>query len=186
MPLAFLPDREVLFLWVDDTAQRHLSPLVAHGKPLRAELVLPNGQRPVDGLQLPLLDAVEQLAVVPAASLDTLPGSVATWVLAGKLALELVARERVVPTLARRNGHIEARWAAALSASSEHDSCSIGAMGGALAHCAPRARAELRSPRFYRTHGRRLPRALEQPHNASRRIPTPITGAVLPSDPSCT
>jgi superfamily II DNA or RNA helicase len=71
------------------------------------------------GVKLPLFDTMAKLAVVPAADIESLPGSVATWVLASKLAMDLVARERVVPTISRRGGRIEARWAAALAASED-------------------------------------------------------------------
>jgi hypothetical protein len=56
-----------------------------------------------------------KLAVVPAVDVEALPGSIATWAVASKLAMDLVARERMVPTITRRGGRIEARWAAALA-----------------------------------------------------------------------
>jgi len=71
------------------------------------------------GLKLPLIHALATFAVVPAADIDSLPGSVASWVLASKLGMDLVARERVVPTILRRGERVEARWAASLAASED-------------------------------------------------------------------
>lgn len=119
MPLVFLPDVEALFLWGDEPPPRTL-PTLAHGGTAATErLVTSKGAREVTGSKLPLLDTLAKLAVVPAADVDGLPGSIATWVLASKLAMDLVARERVVPTITRRAGLIEARWAAALGASED-------------------------------------------------------------------
>lgn len=70
-------------------------------------------------MKLPLLDTAAALVVLPAAKVETLAGSIATWALASKLAVDLVARERVVPTVTRRAGRIEARWAAALAGSED-------------------------------------------------------------------
>src|SRR5262249_2579748 len=47
------------------------------------------------------------------------PASIATWALASKLAVELVSREHAIPTIVRRQGRFEARWAAALSSSED-------------------------------------------------------------------
>src|SRR5690606_21025132 len=89
------------------------------GQAWSATLVAPKGISETTGIKLPLFDTVAKLAVVAAADIESLPGSVATWVLASKLAIDLVARERVVPTISRRHGRIEARWAAALAASAD-------------------------------------------------------------------
>ncbi|HVW29702.1 MAG TPA: DEAD/DEAH box helicase [Polyangiaceae bacterium] len=134
MPLVFLPDVESFFVWADiDAVSRELPELTRTGQPLRAVLVTPDGKREVDGIALPALDAAAALAVVPTASLDTLPASVAVWALASKLAMELVAQERIVPTITRRGSRIEARWAAALSASDD------AAKAAALARSMPPA-----------------------------------------------
>jgi superfamily II DNA or RNA helicase len=119
MPLVYLPDVESLFLWGTEPAPRGLPALAQGGGPWCATLVAPEGLSDTSGLKLPLLDTMAKLAVVPAADIESLPGSVATWVLASKLAMDLVARERVVPTISRRGGRIEARWAAALAASED-------------------------------------------------------------------
>jgi superfamily II DNA or RNA helicase len=116
MPLVYVPDPNAFFLWGSDTALRELPALGRDGKPTRTELLAPEGRCLVEGLELSLFETMAKLAVVPAATLEALPGSVATWILASKLGIELVSRERVVPTIARHGGRIEARWAAALSA----------------------------------------------------------------------
>jgi superfamily II DNA or RNA helicase len=138
MPLVYLPDPNAFFLWGDHPATRALPSLTVGGAASRAELVTPDGRRVVDGLALPLFDTMARLAVVPAASLDAVSGSIATWIVASKLAIELVSRERVVPTITRRGGRIEARWAAALSAS--EDAAKVVALANSMppaAHAVP-------------------------------------------------
>ncbi|HEX4339136.1 MAG TPA: DEAD/DEAH box helicase [Polyangiaceae bacterium] len=145
MPLVYLPDPEALFLWGDElgVAARDVPRLAEGGEPHQANLVTPSGRRDVDGLKLSLFDAVSTLAVVPAPALETLPASVVTWTLASKLALELLARERVVPTVARKQGRVEARWAAALSAAEDADDVAALARSMPLsAHAVPVAQGE--------------------------------------------
>ena len=142
MPLVYLPDPNAFFLWGDHPATRALPSLTVGGAASCAELVTPDGRRVVDGLALPLFDTMARLAVVPAASLDAVSGSIATWIVASKLAIELVSRERVVPTITRRGGRIEARWAAALSAS--EDAAKVVALANSMppaAHAVPVAPA---------------------------------------------
>jgi hypothetical protein len=84
---------------------------------------------------------VPLLAVFLAADVKSLPGSVAAWVLVSKLAMDLVARERVVPTITRRGGRIEARWAAALAGS--EDAAKVAALARSIrpaAHAVPASR----------------------------------------------
>ncbi|OJY16013.1 MAG: helicase SNF2 [Myxococcales bacterium 68-20] len=116
MPLVFLPDVEALFLWGDEPAPRVFPALAVEGQPWSTSLATADGVREVGGTKLSLFATMAKLAVVPAAEVEALPGSFATWVVASKLAMDLVARERVVPTITRRAGRIEARWAAALAA----------------------------------------------------------------------
>src|SRR6188768_1805467 len=115
MPAVFLPDVEALFVWGEERPASAQPALPDGGEPWSTLLATVSGVREVAGLKLPLVETVTKLAVTPAAELETLPGSLATWTLASKLAMDLVARERVVPTLTRRGGRIEARWAAALA-----------------------------------------------------------------------
>lgn len=119
MPLVFLPSVEALFLWGEEPLPRALLTLAQGGVATSAPLVTADGTREVTGAKLPFSESMAKLAVVPTADIEGLPGSLATWVLASKLALDLVARERVVPTIARRAGRIEARWAAALGANED-------------------------------------------------------------------
>ena len=138
MPLAYLPEAEALFLWGDASAPRALPDLGRGGAPRSAVLVTPDGSSRVDGLALPLVETMAMLAVLPAATVEALPASVASWALASKLAIELVARERVIPTIARRGGAIEARWAAALSAG--EDAARVAAVARSMppaAHAVP-------------------------------------------------
>jgi superfamily II DNA or RNA helicase len=138
MPLVYLPDLEALFLWGTDSARRAGPALVERGQPWATTLVTPEGRREVQGLRLPIFEAMATLAVVPAADLEVVPASVAVWALASKLAMELTARERVVPTITRHGGRIEARWAAALSAS--EDAARVAALARSMppaAHAVP-------------------------------------------------
>ncbi len=125
MPLVYLPRQTRLFAWGEDV--RHA---LAGGEPARAAVITPDGLREVEGAAIPLSEGATRLALVPSSALPMLPASFAAWSLASKLALELVARERVVPTLARRGERIEARWAAALSAS--EDASRVAAIAAAM------------------------------------------------------
>jgi superfamily II DNA or RNA helicase len=138
MPLVYLPDVESLFLWGTEPAPRVLPALGQGGESWSTTLIAPEGLCDTAGFTLSLLDTMAKLAVVPAAEVEGLPGSVATWVLASKLAMDLVARERVVPTISRRGGRIEARWAAALAAS--EDAAKVAAIAKSMppaAHAVP-------------------------------------------------
>jgi len=142
MPLVYLPDVEALFFWGSEPAPRGLPALGQNGEPWTTTLVAPDGLREAAGLKLPLFDTMAKLAVVTAADIDSLPASVATWVLASKLAMDLVARERVVPTITRRGERIEARWAAALASS--EDAAKVAALARSMppaAHAVVGARA---------------------------------------------
>jgi superfamily II DNA or RNA helicase len=138
MPLAYLPDVEALFLWGSEPAPRLLPALGQNGEACSTALVLPEGLRETAGLKLQLLETTAELAVVPNAEIESLPGSIGTWVLASKLAMDLVARERVVPTITRRGGRIEARWAAALGGGD--DAAKVTALASSMppaAHAVP-------------------------------------------------
>jgi hypothetical protein len=138
MPLVFLPDIERLFLWGADVQQVHVAALGGPGTPHVAPLLTPAGLESVAGVSLPLLDTAARLAGFASEALADLPPTVAIWALGSKLALELTARERVVPKLARRHGRMEARWAAALAAS--EDSSRVTALSRSMppsAHAVP-------------------------------------------------
>jgi superfamily II DNA or RNA helicase len=144
MPLVYLPDASPsagsLFHW-GDAVPPELAALEREAAPRSVTLVTPSGRREVSGLQLRLLAAVAALAVAPAEARER-PASVAAWVLASKLALELVARERVVPVIDRQGEVLEARWAAALSSS--EDAAQLAALARSFppsAHAVPAAGA---------------------------------------------
>jgi hypothetical protein len=118
-----------LFLW-GEALPHELQPIEQQAAVRSTPLVTPSGLREVEGLELPLLAAVAALAVAPVDAPER-SASVAAWVIASKLALELVARERVVPVIQRQGMHLEARWAAALASSED-----AGHLA-ALARCLP-------------------------------------------------
>jgi hypothetical protein len=110
--LVYLPERAEprFFLWGGASPE-----LAAHGRPHRATLVDDRlAVRAIDGVALPLLDGVAALAAMDAA--PPAP-SIAVWRLAANLALDLVARGRVVP----RAQDGEARWAVALALAADAD-----------------------------------------------------------------
>jgi hypothetical protein len=119
----------VLFLW-GEALPPELQPIEQQAAARSTPLVTPSGLREVRGLELPLLGAVAALAAAPVDAPER-SASVAAWVIASKLALELVARERVVPVIQRQGMHLEARWAAALASSED-----AGHLA-ALARCLP-------------------------------------------------
>jgi superfamily II DNA or RNA helicase len=140
MALLFLPGPSVFFLWGDAAALRNVpAPALAQGgEAASVELVVPEGRRSMAGRALPLIETTSQLAVLTSATLESLPSSVAVWSLASKLAIELVARERVVPTITRHGGRIEARWAVALAAG--EDAANVAALARSMppaAHAVP-------------------------------------------------
>ena len=128
MPLVYLPDERAFFLWEHEAGARPLhgvagpgasraSPglLAPSGQAGAARLVLPARVARVAGLTLPLFETVARLAAVPASDQASLPPSMAAWTQASKLAIALVARERLVPVITAHDGDTEARWAAALA-----------------------------------------------------------------------
>ncbi len=140
MPLVYLPDPDALFLWGLESAPRCLPTLGQGGEPWSTALATPSGLREATGLKLPLFETMTRLAVVPAADVESLPASVATWVIASKLAMDLVAREQIVPTITRSGGRVEARWAAALAGSD--DGAKVAALAKSMppaAHAVPAA-----------------------------------------------
>lgn len=126
MPLVYLPESEVFFLWGADVAA--LCPALPSLMRLRASstastakianIVTPEGLRRTSGDTLALAESGATFAMIPSTEVAALPASMAsmvTWVLASKLAISLVTRERVVPTVVRRGTRVEARWAGCLS-----------------------------------------------------------------------
>lgn len=97
--LLFIPDRSApsFLLWGPAAAA---NPLAVGGEPATQWLSDDAlSLRRVSGYRIPLLEAVMQLAAMTRTDLERATPSVAVWSLAAKLALELVARERLVPVL---------------------------------------------------------------------------------------
>jgi superfamily II DNA or RNA helicase len=110
------PDSPHWFLWGSEAAQ---SALAVQGEP--GSMWLPDeGQdglrlRRVRGYRLPLLDGATQLAALSQGELLRLPLSVAVWSLAAKLALELVARQQLVPRVVKTGGKQVVCWQVSLN-----------------------------------------------------------------------
>ncbi len=138
MLLVYLPVEETLFLWQVEQPVRALPMFGEGGSAADVVLLTPEGRTAVSGLKLPLLATATALAALPARDIEQLPATIAVWSLASKLGMELVARERVAPTLLRRSGRIQARWAAALAAS--EDAARVSALARSMppaAHAVP-------------------------------------------------
>jgi superfamily II DNA or RNA helicase len=112
--LLYVPDpaRPRLFLWGANAPQM---PFASLGQPATQRCVLEAGVvEEVSGLAIDLQIGLPALASIGVAEANRLPASVATWSAAAKLALDLVARGRVIPTIEQRNSHTEARWRASI------------------------------------------------------------------------
>ncbi|MGH8177491.1 MAG: DEAD/DEAH box helicase [Steroidobacter sp.] len=106
-----------MFLW-GEHAERIA--FAAAGKPDRIRSISSNCTlSDVDGVCVPLLDALPSLAAFSAADLTRLPASISVWSLAAKLALELVARGRIVPFVESADEHVVARWRISLAAADD-------------------------------------------------------------------
>ncbi|HEV8308198.1 MAG TPA: SNF2 helicase-associated domain-containing protein, partial [Methylomirabilota bacterium] len=125
--LVFLPRAAggpSLFLWPadrdSDGEPETVAALAAAGGAATARIVTadPAAAR-VSGVTVPLASAVPILAVLAADDLGRVPASVAAWSLAAKLALDLVARERVAPVIAATAAGAEARWGVSLALSED-------------------------------------------------------------------
>ncbi|HEV8437412.1 MAG TPA: DEAD/DEAH box helicase [Methylomirabilota bacterium] len=75
----------------------------------------------VAGLEIPMVEGVAALASFDASDLTRVPASVAAWSLAAKLALDLIARERILPRLRRAEGVVEAGWGVSLALPDDAD-----------------------------------------------------------------
>jgi hypothetical protein len=75
----------------------------------------------VDGLAIPLRDALPALAAIGVAEAQQLPPSVAIWSAAAKFALDLVSRGRVIPAIESTESRVEARWRASISLGDDAD-----------------------------------------------------------------
>jgi len=138
VPLVFVPERRRLFLWNEEGPRvRGIFASVA-AEPASSRLVVPPATgSEVRGTYLAHAAALAALAAVPARDVLTLPPSVASFVLASKLALDVVVREKIVPyVVAAPEGRVtEVRWGVALGAA---DDAAVAALARALP---PAARA---------------------------------------------
>src|SRR5689334_21636097 len=94
--VVYIPERTAphFFVWGCTEANS----LCALGVAAREQLLDESMQiRAVEGVAIPLLSALPQLASVSANELSSLTPSHAVWSLAAKLALDLIARERLAP-----------------------------------------------------------------------------------------
>lgn len=137
VPLVFEPQRAALFSFAltpsgdVERASLGVDRLAVGGASSRGavDVVVPPGdRRAATGTFIDLASGISDLAAISAAALPDLAPSVAAWSLASKLALDLVARERVVPWTDGK----EARWAIALG---PDDASNVAA----LARAFPRA-----------------------------------------------
>ncbi len=107
------------FLWgreSDSASAAILERLAALGRHATAQVVTDHGRvERVPGFGISPLDGVAVLAGLGTADLDRIPASVVAWTLAAKLALDLVARERVLPLAYHDRAETEARWGVSLS-----------------------------------------------------------------------
>ncbi|HWM84897.1 MAG TPA: DEAD/DEAH box helicase [Kofleriaceae bacterium] len=136
--VVFLPDWQAprFFVWGSGAAS---SALAAGGRAERARVVgeeLRAGE--TAGVAVPLLDGVARLARMTAADAERAPASLAVWSAAAKLALELVARERLVPRMVVQDGGSHARTVVALARTEDADRVLALARAFPLAaHCVP-------------------------------------------------
>jgi len=109
-----------LFLWPADHAGDRPGPVLTDlagiGEAATATVVTEKAAAErVRGIAVPLSPAVPILAALAADDLGRVPASVAAWSLAAKLALDLVARERVTPVITATEAGAEARWGVSLA-----------------------------------------------------------------------
>jgi hypothetical protein len=73
----------------------------------------------VEGVGVPIGESLRALAALPADDVADVPASVVAWSLATKLALDLIARERIVPVLTSTDAGADARWGVSLTLSDD-------------------------------------------------------------------
>jgi len=138
-----------LFLWGEDRSSHPaIERLTSLGERVTARILTDRSAvERVRGTALPLVDGTAALARIDTADLERLPASVAAWSLAAKLALDLIARERVVPLLRQRGSEMEARWGISLTVRDDADRFShLARAFPPAAHAVPRAPATSHRP----------------------------------------
>ena len=82
-------------------------------------VLIPPGRRArVEGVSFPIVHGLRVLAAI-SATVDDLSPSLLAWSVAAKLALDLVARGRIVPALPVEDSASVGRWAAALASADD-------------------------------------------------------------------
>ena len=134
----FLPERANprFFLWGTGAAS---SALAVRGRPERASIVDDTlTTRELDGVALPLLEALPRLAATTSSEVAHAPASLTAWSLAAKLALDLVGHPRIVPRVLPADGGREARFVVALTLAEDAERVSLLANAfPAAAHAVP-------------------------------------------------
>jgi superfamily II DNA or RNA helicase len=134
--LVFLPHAEGhrpaeahFFLWQPPSAdppdggeRSWAAALAAAGRRATVPVVTEAGEsEDVEGQAIPIAAALPLLAAVPADDLPDLSPSIAAWSLATKLALDLIARERLAPVVTTADTGAEARWGISLTLPDDAD-----------------------------------------------------------------
>ncbi len=101
-----------MFLW---GTHANSLPLAACGAPARERCFTERGVvEDVEGIAIPLRDALPALAAIGVAEAAQLPTSVSIWSAAAKFALDLIARGRLIPTIETAGSQVAARWRASI------------------------------------------------------------------------
>jgi hypothetical protein len=143
----FIPERTAprFFVWGEHAASNLVG---VHG--CGAQEVLPDETlrlRPIDGVSVPLLAALTPLACIRTDDMQRIAPSFAAWSLASKLALDLIARERVVPVVVQEGSTTCARSRVALGLREDRDRVLALAKAFPLAaHAVPVVGANRRGP----------------------------------------
>ncbi len=140
--VTFIPDRHAprFFVWGEEAGA---SLLGRYGAPATEKL--PDELlriRDIHGIAVPLLAALPPLAGISATEFHVLAPSLAAWSLAAKLALDLTARERIVPRIIHEGAESEARSSVSLELREDQDRLATLAKSFPLAaHAVPIAKA---------------------------------------------
>jgi len=148
--VAFLPERDAprFFVWGNGALQNSFA---GHGVPESAVLADESlATREIAGVAVPLLSALPYLAAMPVdlRQLSEESPSLAVWSLAAKLALDLVARERIVPRVVKHGRATQARSSVVLSLREDFERFAALAKAFPLAaHAVPVAKSNGKSIR---------------------------------------
>jgi len=117
--LTFLPEPAELFLWGEDAAA---TDLYAAGRDATTRCLTQKGVvEDISGRAISLEMGLPALVGIGVAQSANLPSSVVIWSLAAKFALDLIARGRLIPTLAGDESSYVARWRASIALAEDAD-----------------------------------------------------------------